>query len=92
MAGSAHSIEVWIYNHLAGGLYGVTMGQFFFGESMSSLVSDASKLALAYLFSRVFIPSGRLTVVDDFVHAARRCDYFAARFENLTRQQGVRGG
>lgn len=48
-AGGAHSIEVWIDQQLVGGLYGVCMGQFFFGESMFSRVSDASKLALAYL-------------------------------------------
>jgi len=48
-AGYAHSIETWIDGRLAGGLYGVCMGRFFFGESMFSKVPDASKLALAYL-------------------------------------------
>jgi leucyl/phenylalanyl-tRNA--protein transferase len=48
-AGAAHSIETWIDGRLAGGLYGVCLGRFFFGESMFSLASDASKLALAYL-------------------------------------------
>jgi leucyl/phenylalanyl-tRNA--protein transferase len=48
-AGHAHSIETWIDGHLMGGLYGVGLGQFFFGESMFSHASDASKLALAYL-------------------------------------------
>lgn len=47
--GGAHSVEVWIDQKLVGGLYGVCMGQFFFGESMFSRVSDSSKLALAYL-------------------------------------------
>lgn len=47
--GAVHSIETWIDGRLAGGLYGVCMGRFFFGESMFSLASDASKLALAYL-------------------------------------------
>ncbi|NYT64714.1 leucyl/phenylalanyl-tRNA--protein transferase [Alcaligenaceae bacterium] len=47
--GQAHSVEVWMNDTLVGGLYGVCMGRFFFGESMFSLVSDASKLALAYL-------------------------------------------
>lgn len=50
-AGGAHSIEVWIDQQLAGGLYGVCMGQFFFGESMFSRASNASKLALVYLVS-----------------------------------------
>lgn len=45
----AHSIEVWQEGKLVGGLYGVQRGQFFFGESMFSLISDASKIALHYL-------------------------------------------
>lgn len=48
-AGSVHSVETWIDGQLAGGLYGVCLGRFFFGESMFSRSSDASKLALAYL-------------------------------------------
>lgn len=43
--GYAHSAEVWLDNKLAGGLYGVRMGNFFFGESMFSHVSNASKYA-----------------------------------------------
>lgn len=45
----AHSIEVWQGKQLVGGLYGVQLGQFFFGESMFSLINDASKIALYYL-------------------------------------------
>lgn len=48
-AGTAHSIETWIDGQLAGGAYGINLGGFFFGESMFSRASDASKLALAYL-------------------------------------------
>lgn len=48
-AGSVHSVETWIDGELMGGLYGVSLGRFFFGESMFSLGADASKLALAYL-------------------------------------------
>lgn len=48
-AGKAHSIEVWREGQLAGGLYGVCLGRFFFGESMFSTVSDSSKVALVYL-------------------------------------------
>jgi len=47
--GYAHSIEVWMDNELAGGLYGVAIGQMFYGESMFSRRSDASKIALAHL-------------------------------------------
>ncbi|WP_144631012.1 leucyl/phenylalanyl-tRNA--protein transferase [Bordetella genomosp. 13] len=47
--GRAHSIETWIDGELAGGLYGVSLGRMFFGESMFARASDASKIALAYL-------------------------------------------
>ena len=48
-AGFAHSVETWHEGKLVGGLYGVSIGAAFFGESMFSLASDASKAALAYL-------------------------------------------
>ncbi len=47
--GHAHSIEIWKQGALAGGLYGVALGQVFFAESMFSAVTDASKIALACL-------------------------------------------
>ena len=47
--GFATSVEVWEESCLVGGLYGVTLGKCFFGESMFSLVPNASKLALIYL-------------------------------------------
>jgi leucyl/phenylalanyl-tRNA--protein transferase len=47
--GQVHSIETWIRGELAGGLYGVSLGRMFFGESMFTRVPDASKIALAYL-------------------------------------------
>jgi leucyl/phenylalanyl-tRNA--protein transferase len=47
--GHAHSIETWREGELAGGLYGVAVGRVFFGESMFSRVSDASKVALVTL-------------------------------------------
>lgn len=47
--GWAHSVEVWEHNALVGGLYGVCMGGVFFGESMFSRASDASKVALVAL-------------------------------------------
>ena len=47
--GFAQSVEVWQDGRLVGGLYGVTIGRAFFGESMFSLVPNASKLALIYL-------------------------------------------
>lgn len=47
--GFAHSVEVWSEGRLVGGLYGVTVGRVFFGESMFSRASDASKVALVHL-------------------------------------------
>lgn len=47
--GIAHSVEVWLENKLVGGLYGLSIGAAFFGESMFSLYKDASKVALVYL-------------------------------------------
>ena len=47
--GIAHSVETWLDDELVGGLYGVSLGRLFFGESMFSQVSDASKVALVRL-------------------------------------------
>lgn len=51
--GHAHSVEVWQQGVLVGGLYGVAIGGLFAGESMFSTVSDASKIALVALVSRL---------------------------------------
>lgn len=51
--GHAHSIESWRDGRLAGGLYGVSMGAAFFGESMFSMERDASKVALVHLAARL---------------------------------------
>jgi leucyl/phenylalanyl-tRNA--protein transferase len=51
--GHAHSIEVWDGDALVGGLYGLSIGGAFFGESMVSLARDASKLALTHLVARL---------------------------------------
>ncbi len=51
--GFAHSIEVWDGSRLVGGVYGVTIGAAFFGESMFSRATDASKVALTYLVDRL---------------------------------------
>jgi len=47
--GCAHSLEIWRQGRLAGGVFGITLGGAFFGESMFSRRTDASKLALAHL-------------------------------------------
>ena len=51
--GCCHSIETWQNGKLAGGLYGVRIGAIFFGESMFSRVTDASKVALVHLVARL---------------------------------------
>lgn len=51
--GHAHSVECWLDGELAGGLYGVSLGRAFFGESMVSRARDASKVALAHLVARL---------------------------------------
>ncbi|WP_032450166.1 leucyl/phenylalanyl-tRNA--protein transferase [Brucella sp. NVSL 07-0026] len=47
--GHCHTVEAWYEGKLAGGLYGVTLGRAFFGESMFTRKRDASKVCLAYL-------------------------------------------
>jgi leucyl/phenylalanyl-tRNA--protein transferase len=51
--GHAHSVECWLDGELAGGLYGVSLGRAFFGESMVSRARDASKVAIAHLVARL---------------------------------------
>ncbi|SIN93384.1 leucyl/phenylalanyl-tRNA--protein transferase [Salinivibrio sp. ES.052] len=55
--GDAHSVEVWRGNDLVGGLYGVSVGRIFCGESMFSLTTNASKFAL-WQFSQYFAQQG----------------------------------
>lgn len=51
--GHAHSVEAWRAGRMVGGLYGVTLGAAFFGESMFSNETDASKVCLAHLVERL---------------------------------------
>lgn len=55
LMGHAHSVESWLEGELVGGLYGVSLGGAFFGESMFSRARDASKVALAHLVDRLNI-------------------------------------
>jgi leucyl/phenylalanyl-tRNA--protein transferase len=65
-SGHAHSIEVWspkeLGSELVGGLYGVKLGRAFFGESMFSRATDASKVALAWLVAR--LKAGNFSLLD----------------------------
>ena len=51
--GHAHSLEVWLGDRMIGGVYGVTIGAAFFGESMFSRATGGSKMALAFLIQRL---------------------------------------
>jgi leucyl/phenylalanyl-tRNA--protein transferase len=61
-AGAVHSVETWIDGRLVGGLYGVGIGRMFFGESMFSHATDASKIALAALVA--FCRAHGITLID----------------------------
>ncbi len=64
--GHAHSIESWHEGQLVGGLYGVAVGRVFYGESMFSLMSDASKVALVALAAQ--LRRWQFTLIDCQVH------------------------
>ena len=60
--GCAHSVECWRDGTLVGGLYGIRIGAAFFGESMFSRATDASKVALVHLVAR--LKFGGFTLLD----------------------------
>ena len=60
--GHCHSVEAWYGDQLAGGLYGVSLGRAFFGESMFHRARDASKVALVHLVARLI--AGRFVLLD----------------------------
>ena len=60
--GHAHSSELWLDGELVGGAYGVCIGRMFYGESMFARVTDASKIALAYLVA--FLRSEGVRMID----------------------------
>ncbi len=66
--GYAHSIETWQAGRLAGGLYGISLGGMFFGESMFTRVSDASKIALVALCR--YLQKKRYDMIDCQVRTA----------------------
>jgi leucyl/phenylalanyl-tRNA--protein transferase len=70
--GHAHSVEAWHEGHLAGGVYGVTVGGVFAGESMFYRVRDASKVALAHLVAHLKARGYRLFDIQQLTpHTAR---------------------
>lgn len=88
--GHAHSVETWVDGKLAGGLYGIAIGQAFYGESMFADARDASKIALAHLCAYLKLRGfGIIDCQMETRHLASlgarpipRCD-FAARLEVL---------
>jgi leucyl/phenylalanyl-tRNA--protein transferase len=99
-AGLAHSVESWLDGQLVGGLYGLGLGSAFFGESMFSRATDASKVALAYLAA--LMKKGGYTLLDtQFVtdHLAQfgaveipRRDYLRLLAQALDRPASFQGG
>ena len=65
--GYAHSVECWFEGEICGGLYGVAIGQVFFGESMYSKKRDASKIALVSLCD--WLPNWGYQIIDCQVHS-----------------------
>jgi leucyl/phenylalanyl-tRNA--protein transferase len=92
--GHAHSVECWQHGELAGGLYGVRLGAAFFGESMFSRRTDASKVALVHLVDA--LKRGGFTLLDtQFItaHLARfgavevpRRQYLALLHDAISRE------
>jgi leucyl/phenylalanyl-tRNA--protein transferase len=87
--GIAHSVEVWHNGRLAGGLYGILIGQIFCGESMFTVEANSSKSAFA-LFARAFIKCGG-RLIDSQVYTdniARYCAHNISRAAFL-RMEGI---
>ena len=87
--GYAHSVEAWCGERLVGGVYGVALGQVFFGESMFSRMTDASKVALAHLVDRLLAWGYRLVdcqVRTDHLLSLGAEEIPRARFAELLRQ------
>lgn len=89
-AGHAHSVEVWIDNELAGGLYGIAIGKMFYGESMFAKQSNASKIALVCLCLQ--LQQWGFEVIDSQVETAHMnslgaCNIEREHFETLIQQQ-----
>ncbi len=98
--GHAHSVECWQDGELVGGLYGVSLGRAFFGESMVSRARDASKVALAHLVARL-IAGGWKLLDCQFItpHLAslgaieiRQADYLARLYSVLAGGDGAGAG
>jgi len=93
--GHAHSVEVWMDGALAGGLYGVAMGGVFFGESMFSLRTDASKIALVWLVQQLTAWGYRLLdcqVASEHLHSLGSVSIPRGEFLALLDRYATTGG
>jgi len=79
ISGFAHSVEAWYRGQLAGGLYGVSLGRCFFGESMFTLVDNASKVAFVYLVE--FLKSLSMDLIDCQVTTEHMMQFGAREIE-----------
>ena len=96
--GHAHSIETWIEGELVGGLYGLSLGRMFYGESMFAHATDASKIAFAHLCA--FLTEQECGMIDCQMNTEHlsflggieieRAD-FAQRLGHLTAQPAITG-
>lgn len=92
--GVAHSVEVWMDGALAGGLYGIAIGHVFFGESMFSLRTDASKIALVWLVKQLVAWSYKLVdcqVASDHLRSLGSTSIPRSRFLALLEQYASEG-
>ena len=96
--GHAHSVEVWCEERLVGGLYGIAIGQLFFGESMFSFESNTSKIALVNLVKQ--LQQWNYKLIDCQVSSEHletlgaieiSRDEFAEQLRELLPQQGMAG-
>ena len=87
-AGHAHSIECWRDGKLAGGLYGVSLGGAFFGESMFSRERDASKVALVHLIAR--LKAGSYVLLDTQFLTKHLAQFGAVEISRLSYLAGLR--
>lgn len=96
--GWAHSVETWVGGELAGGLYGLAIGRMFYGESMFSRRTDASKIAFAHLAR--FLTRENFGMIDCQMHTSHLASLgareipraeFNRRLAELTASPGGRG-
>lgn len=96
--GYAHSLETWVEGELVGGLYGVALGRVFYGESMFSHVTDASKIAFSHLVC--FLRSQGCGMIDCQMKTEHLASLgareipraeFAAHLERLTQMPAMQG-